>query len=514
MRTRILVGWLILIPSLAFAQAQTSLLSVRVAYTTRKNTVNPQGELKTQIDEIDRQINEAMRIGQTGEVRRLIAKATTLLNGNEWTPALEFTTSVVIRTEHVVADSSRPYTVRLEQIYTPSTRLERPLTAHALLRERPATPQNGQTPPPPAVVKDLGTQDGVPRDLRDTPFQMDLDVTGVADKTYQLAVELSDAQTPLGTVTLLVNLRKNLDTVVAGLEAAAAKAPADVRGDILFPVDRMRRVNHGDLQLSTFNPDTDFADAQAVATAARSGKNPFPGRTGDFKRHYRLEMADEILPYRMYVPTTYDGKRAFPLIIALHGLGGTENSFFDNYDKAFPPLAERHGYIVAAPLGYRVDGGYGWGVGTPPADPAGRRRAERSEADVMEVLKLVRQQYRIDENRIYLMGHSLGAIGTWLIAPKYPDIWAAIAPISGQGQPETLERIRQIPEFVVHGDNDPTVNVQGSRRMVAKAKELGIDLTYTEVPGGTHSSVVAPSFPAVFDFFDAHTKRPASTSRQ
>ncbi len=164
----------------------------------------------------------------------------------------------------------------------------------------------------------------------------------------------------------------------------------------------------------------------------------------------------------MYVPSKYDGSRAFPLIIALHGLGGTEDSFFDGYEKAFPPLAERHGYIVAAPLGYRVDGSYGWGLGTPPADPTTRRVQERSEADVMEVLRLVRQQYTIDENRIYLAGHSMGAIGTWRIAPKYPDLFAAIATFSGAGQPATLEHVKHVPEFVVHGDNDPTVNVQGS----------------------------------------------------
>ena len=79
-------------------------------------------------------------------------------------------------------------------------------------------------------------------------------------------------------------------------------------------------------------------------------------------------------------------RSAFPLIIALHGLGGTEDSFFDNYEKRLPPLAEQHGYIVAAPLGYRVDGSYGWGLGTPPADPNARRTQDFSEQDVMQVL--------------------------------------------------------------------------------------------------------------------------------
>jgi len=82
----------------------------------------------------------------------------------------------------------------------------------------------------------------------------------------------------------------------------------------------------------------------------------------------------------------------------------------------------------------------------------------------MQVLTRMRQLYKIDDSRIYLMGHSMGAIGTWKIAPKFPDIWAAIASFSGSGAAATLERIRGVPEIIVHGDADPTVNVAGSRR--------------------------------------------------
>src|SRR5581483_7527966 len=253
-------------------------------------------------------------------------------------------------------------------------------------------------------------------------------------------------------------------------------------------------------------PDRDFAAAEMIAVAAKGKKDPFAAKTGDFKRHYTLEAANEIIPYRMYVPTTYDGTRSFPLILALHGLGGTEDAFFDGYEKRLPPLAEQHGYIVAAPLGYRVDGSYGWGLGNPPADPNTRRTQDLSEQDVMQVLQRVRQQYKIDDARIYLLGHSMGAIGTWKIAPKYSELWAAIAPISGSGAPATLERIRQVPEIVVHGDNDPTVPVAGSRAMVAKMKELGIEYKYIEVPGGVHSDVVAPNLAAIVEFFDNHRK--------
>ena len=503
----------ILVPAPAFPQALTSLSSLRVGYNTRKATVRPQGELKAQIDEIDRQIAEATRLGRTSEIRRLIAKGQTLLANREWTDVLDFTNSLVLRTPTVVADSTKPYVVRLEQIYSPSIELSRPLSAHAMLRKRPTPQPAGAAAQTPETVKDLRTFDGVGRDLRDSPYPFELDVHDVPDGTYQLAVEVLDEARSLGTATLLVNLRKGLDETVGRLEAEARRAPEALRADILYPVDRMRNVNRGRLELRTFDPDKDFADAQAVLTAVKAGKNPFNGKTGDFKRHYLLEPAGEIMPYRMYVPTSYNGSRALPLIVALHGLGGTEDSFFEGYDRTFPPLAEQHGYIVAAPLGYRVDGSYGWGLGNPPADPATRRVQDYSEQDVMRMLENVRQQYKVDDNRIYLIGHSMGAIGTWKIAPKYPDIWAAIATFAGSGAPATLERIRHIPEFVVHGDADATVNVQGSRTMVAKAKELGIDVQYIEVPGGTHGNVLAPNFAKMFDFFNAR-RRGARTQSQ
>jgi len=504
-----------LAPAIALPQALTSLSSLRVGYSTRKNTVKPQGSLKAQIDALDAQIAEAARLGRNGELRRLYAKGVALLNGRPWTDEADFAASLVVRTSHVVADSAKPYVFRLEQIYLPSLNLDGALTAKVALRKRPAPPTPGAPPPGlPEVVKDLGTFEGVSRDLRESPFPFEVDVRDVIDGGYLLTVEALNNSMSIGTAVLNVALRKGLDESVARLEGEARKAPESVRADILFPIDRMRNVNRGRLELRTFDPEKDFAAAEAIAAASKGGKDPFAGRTGDLKRHYMLDAAAEILPYRMYVPTTYTGTKAFPLIVALHGLGGTEDAFFENYERKLPPLAEQHGYILAAPLGYRVDGSYGWGLGTAPADPLTKRTQELSEQDVMQMLQHVRQHYRIDENRIYLMGHSMGGIGTWKLAAKYPDIWAAIAPISGSGAPATLERIRHIPEVVVHGDDDATVNVSGSRTMVAKMKDLGTEVKYIEVPGGSHSGVVAPNLAAVVEFFDAHKKSAATTSPQ
>lgn len=315
----------VLFPVTAGAQALTSLASVRVGYTTRKNTVKPQGEMKAQIDALEAQIAEATRFGKSGELRRLFAKGLAILNGRPWTAEVEFAQSIVLRTDRVVIDSSKPYRARIEQIFAPSLDLQRTVSAHVMLTKRPTPPRPGERPDPPATVKDFGTFDGVARDLRESPFQLELDLQGVADGAYMLVADLNDEGKPLGGTGLPVALRQGLDALVARLEADGARAPEPLRAEILYPIDRMNNVNRGRLELRTFDPDRDLSAAEDIDAAVKAGKDPFAGRTGDIRRHYTLDTANEIIPYRTYVPTSYTGAKAFPLIIALHGLGG---SFF------------------------------------------------------------------------------------------------------------------------------------------------------------------------------------------
>ena len=506
-RALLLAAALPLTPSHVGGQALTSLLSLQVSYNTRKATLNPTGELKARLDSLDRDLAAATRAGRTSEARRLLAKGFTLLAGRAWSDVADYNASLVLRSDRVVLDSRNAYVVRLEQLYAPDIDLAQSVSAHATLVARPAV-SGGRGAAPPTVVKDFGTFTGVSRDLRESPFALELDVRDVPDGQYVLTVNVLDSARTLGTASLPIAMKKGLDETVARLEAESQRAPESLRAELLYPVDRMRNVNRGRLELRTLDVDKDFAAAGAIAVAMKSTTDPFAGRRGDMKRHYLLDGANEVMPYHIYVPTTYTSTRSMPLIIALHGLGGTEDSFFDSYGETLPKLAEQHGYILAAPLGYRVDGRYGLATS---ADPVVRRASELSEADVMQVLANMRKLYNVDPKRIYLMGHSMGAIGTWAIAPKYPDIWAALAPFSGQGSPTAAERIKNIPQFVVHGDADPTVNVRGSRTMVAALKALNADVTYIEVPGGNHGNVVEPNFAAMLQFFDAHRKGPATT---
>ncbi|MEO7999030.1 MAG: PHB depolymerase family esterase, partial [Gemmatimonadaceae bacterium] len=476
--------------------AIVALLSVSVGYNTRKAVAKPAGELKARIDSLDAEIAAASRAGKTNEMRRLYTKGTTLLAGRVWSDSMELSTSLLLRTDRVVIDPKQPYTLRIEQQYKSSAALSPTATAHVFVRSG-AQPTGGKEI---AQFKNLGT------DLQSSPYIMKLDLRDVPTGRYSIAVEIADSTNVVGTTSLPVVIRSGIDETVSRLEADAKTAPASLRAEILYPVDRMRNVNRGLLELRTLDTEKDFAAADSIAVAVKQKKDPFANKTGDIKRHYTLDAANEIMPYRVYVPSSYKAGTSFPLIIALHGLGATEDSFFDSYGRELPKLAEHNGYIMATSLGYRVDGGYGWGIGAPPSDSVARRSSELSELDVMQVLAQVQKQYNVDPKRIYLMGHSLGAIGTWKVAAKYPDIWAALGVFSGQGSVTSAEVLKKIPEFVVHGDTDPTVNVRGSRTMVAALKAVNTELVYIEVPGGNHTSVVAPNLAGMIEFFNAHKK--------
>src|SRR6188508_435709 len=147
-----------------------------------------------------------------------------------------------------------------------------------------------------------------------------------------------------------------------------------------------------------------------------------PGATGDQQRHYFFNAAGKEMPYRLYVPRSYDPNIGAPLIVALHGYGGNQNYFFDIVNE-LPALCEQYGIIFAAPMGFATDGWYGAPLSIPGAAPrsgggatptTGRGTDEEtryralSEQDVLNVLAIVKREYKIDSGRTYLMGHSMG----------------------------------------------------------------------------------------------------------
>ena len=476
----------------AMAQARDTIAIMRTRYNTFKTQAKAQGDLKAKLDKLDLDIARAAQLGRTGELRRLYTQGIALAQNRPWNPDVEFTASLALQTDHVFVDPEVPASFKLTQIYMPSIELAEPLSMRVTLNKPgtgAAAAQGGEK------LKDLGIFTNVGRDLIDSPFKFIIDFSGL-DGRAVVRAELMQGGRTLGTTTLNMEVHKGLRERLSRLDSKNA--------DVRYPADYIANVDSGNIAVGQFDYEKELALAEAAFTSVKAGKDPFAGKTGDFKRHYFMEEAGEILPYRVYVPTSYKGDRTFPLLIALHGNGLTENYFFDNLNGGLQTLAEQHGYIVAAPLGYRVDGGYGYNNGTRPAEDA--PKLQLSEKDVMHVLDLMKKDYNVDSRRIYIGGHSMGGSGSWYLAPKYSQVFAGLATFAGGVTPQGAPQVKTIPQFVVHGDADTTAPVERSRTMVAELKRLGIEHQYVEVPGGTHGNVVAPNLAGMFEFFDRHKK--------
>jgi predicted peptidase len=258
-------------------------------------------------------------------------------------------------------------------------------------------------------------------------------------------------------------------------------------------------------------------ESQALAKSVASPGDPQWRARGDLHRKYHFPAANADMPYRLYVPTSWDGKSRLPLVVILHGAGADENMYVDLNDKQLIRLAEQHGYILVSPLGYTRMGAYGTPLRLPAVfgnpEIAEKQRAavsaeqertlEFSEKDVINVLEIVLNEYPVDRSSMFLTGHSMGSGGTWYLGAKYAQYWAAIAPMSGPFVDESnypWDNIRKMPVFMTEGTG-ATPSLVGSKALLAWMQERGFKIEYMEVTAD-HGGMIPLVLPSVFNFFD------------
>jgi len=254
----------------------------------------------------------------------------------------------------------------------------------------------------------------------------------------------------------------------------------------------------------------------SVAVAAQG---PPARATGDQHRSYTFAPTGQAMPYRVYVPTTWDGKASLPIILMLHGAGADENTYMDQADGLLRTLAEQHGYIVVSPFGFSPLGAYGNPLrlpavfGQPAAaaaqraavTPARQRELNLSELEVMTALEIVTEEYGADRSRTFLAGHSMGSGGAWHLAARYPERWRAAAPMSGpfvDRETYPFDRIRRLPILMTEGTG-ATPSLEGSRVLARHLRDGGFPFEYLEV-NGNHGSMVPMVWPRIFEFFNRY----------
>jgi poly(3-hydroxybutyrate) depolymerase len=319
----------------------------------------------------------------------------------------------------------------------------------------------------------------------------------------------TSAPTPVVAVETAASVARGLDC--AFLTEAEAAASAGVPN-----------VTHAGVRLDPQPPpSTDPNDA--IAQRANIPRSAQPPLTASQQRilmcGYELDAANARMPFSLFVPEGYDPAKTWPLIVDLHGAGVTplQQILFDGTTD----FAERDGYIVLAPMGFSTFGGWGPPRGNPvpvetadvnPATGAKWAMNELSEHDAMTVLGMVRERFNVDADRIYLMGHSMGAFGTFFLGAKHNTVWAGIAPIAGGGVGPNApaEALKGMPVLVMHGAEDNVVSKDRSRAAVRELQRVGAQHVYLEFPGLEHEFFIRrgrENIEKVFHFFNLVSKR-------
>lgn len=194
---------------------------------------------------------------------------------------------------------------------------------------------------------------------------------------------------------------------------------------------------------------------------------------GQHEMKYSATVKKEVnMNYLLYLPDEYvkDGTK-FPLVLFLHG-SGERGSDVKKVEKHGPPKLISQGkkfpFILVSP---QCPDGERW-------DPI----------TLNSLLDYITDNYKVDRSRVYLTGLSMGGFGTWDLAIRYPDKFAAIAPVCGGGDDSKVCALKNVPAWVFHGKLDNVVSPQESEKMVKALRDCGGDVQFTLYPDANHDS--------------------------
>jgi predicted peptidase len=206
--------------------------------------------------------------------------------------------------------------------------------------------------------------------------------------------------------------------------------------------------------------------------------------------------------YQVYIPINYTQDKLYPVILFLHGIGeGGEDGLLQTQVGLGPAIRqarERFPFIVVFPQARR-----------------GQLWTGEMATLALKTLDQTVEEFNGDPQRLYVTGISMGGFGTWYIATRAPDKFAAIVPICGFVDIKRLDipaefktlilednpfakspdpyvaiasQISKVPTWIFHGGADPVVSPDESRKMFQTLKASGFDVKYTEYDGVGHDS--------------------------
>ena len=172
----------------------------------------------------------------------------------------------------------------------------------------------------------------------------------------------------------------------------------------------------------------------------------------------------------LYLPETYEKAEELPVVMFLHGKSLSGDSL---------EMVLRYGCIDAIIRGRKINAM----VVAPQAQEAWNPQR------VMAIYDWLDDHYKVDTNRFYVLGMSMGGYGTLDVAAAYPDRVAAAIALCGGASGKELCSLSTLPLWIVHGTADELVPVWCSDRVVDSIRSCGdtTRLIYNRLEGENHS---------------------------
>ncbi|MDB4453927.1 GDSL-type esterase/lipase family protein [bacterium] len=206
----------------------------------------------------------------------------------------------------------------------------------------------------------------------------------------------------------------------------------------------------------------------------------------------KVQLDGLTIPFRLMSPAKVEEGKRYPVVLFLHGAGerGDDNTTQLKYLPEWMASDDRREsmpcFLIApqCPTDHKwSDDAWGDVASSPlSAEPTGPMRG------AIEALCRVVAEHPVDLDRIYLTGLSMGGYGTFDLATRHADWFAAAAPICGGGDETQADRLAGLPLSIWHGDRDDAVPVARSRAMVSALWDLDESPIYRELPGMGHNA--------------------------
>ncbi|WP_337186377.1 PHB depolymerase family esterase [Phenylobacterium sp.] len=444
--------------------------------------------------QVDALVAEAAKQSEP-EARRTLWRAVGLMGDQAWTPDRELLGAVALRTPSQIWTGAGDV-LTAETLYPARGRVSYALDLYVSQPTTSATPKKGE------LIRRISQGS-----VETYPAPIAASLAGLPDGAYLLLAKVS-AGAATTEIVQPVYLVRDLDARYAALkrELATIEGHEEAKALAEYPYALAHAMRAGQREVVSYDFPAATKRSADIVAALKAGRDPVRQARGLQNRAYRFAETGELIPFQVYVPSTWTPAKRWPLMVALHGANLDETNMLGRDGGRMQKLAEQHGVVVVTPLGYRLNSAYGSERGL--AGLAGRdmTRVKRSEQDVLQVTALVEKEYNIDPARRYLTGNSMGGGGTWWIGGRHAQMWAAIAPGAYGGViAEDVPALSKLPIRVIVGERDDLM-LERVRETIATLKAGGVTPEYVEVPGGTHASAFETELPEIFKFFEKHAK--------